>query len=58
MSAQVTTVSSEELARRIASVALDKKARDVGRKPHQNLTLGASCACSEIVKVSLTFASE
>ena len=30
MSAQVTTVSSEELARRIASVALDKKARDVG----------------------------
>ncbi len=29
MSAQVTTVSSEALARRIASVALDKKARDV-----------------------------
>src|SRR6185312_14149712 len=29
VSAQVTTVSSEELARRIASVALDKKARDV-----------------------------
>jgi ribosome-associated protein len=29
VSAQVTTVSSEALARRIASVALDKKARDV-----------------------------
>ncbi len=29
MSAEVTTQSSEELARRIAGVALDKKARDV-----------------------------